>query len=37
MNSIKEYLQAQTRLLNQLELAPVDEVVAHLERARTEG
>lgn len=37
MNSIREYLDAQTRLLQQLELAPVERVVAQLERARRDG
>lgn len=37
MNSIKEYIEAQTRLMQQLDLAPVEQVVARLERARSEG
>lgn len=37
MNSIKDYIEAHMRLLQQLDLAPVNELVARLERARIEG
>lgn len=37
MNSIKDYIESQVRLLQQLDLAPVNELVARLERARVEG
>ncbi|MEW5720977.1 MAG: SIS domain-containing protein [Chloroflexota bacterium] len=37
MNSVKEYFETQARLFNQLNTAPVDQVIARLERARTEG
>ncbi|MCI0478055.1 MAG: SIS domain-containing protein [Anaerolineales bacterium] len=37
MNSVKEYIEAQMRLLSQLKTTPVDQVIARLERARVEG
>jgi D-sedoheptulose 7-phosphate isomerase len=37
MNSIKDYIAAQVRLLQQLDVSPVNELVARLERARAEG
>lgn len=37
MYSIQDYIQAQVRLLQQLDLAPVNELVTRLERARIEG
>lgn len=37
MKSVKAYIEAQKHLLDQLQLAPVDQVIARLERARVEG
>jgi D-sedoheptulose 7-phosphate isomerase len=37
MNSVKEYFETQARLFNQLDYAPVEQVIARLERARAEG
>jgi D-sedoheptulose 7-phosphate isomerase len=37
MNSIQDYIETQVRLLHQLDVTPVNALVAHLERARVEG
>ena len=37
MISVKDYVETQARLLNQLQLDPVEQVIARLERARVEG
>lgn len=37
MNSVKEYLEMQARLLDQLNTDSVEQVIARLERAREEG
>lgn len=37
MNSLKEYFEIETRLLSQVHLEVVDQVVAQLEKAREEG
>jgi D-sedoheptulose 7-phosphate isomerase len=37
MNSVKDYFETQVRLFNQLDYAPVEQVIARLDRARAEG
>jgi D-sedoheptulose 7-phosphate isomerase len=37
MNSVKDYIEMETRLLSQLQCDPVEQVITRLERARVEG
>jgi len=37
MNSVKDYFETQARLFNRLNYAPIEQVIARLERARAEG